>query len=307
MSLRHDHSPSPSKLSPVISSLSLSPRRGRTRPPHSRNNSSRSALRSAEEQLQDIRDGDTSWQRSHPPSVIDSPSVDALPPLVSDSPEANKNRGESTVRVYLHHVRKTDTVPLILLAYEISATVLKKSNRLWATDSVQSRKELYLPVEECRAKAQPCEAPQDKKKNAATAQTLDNKQIPTSVGNGEWPVRLERQFENQEDEMSVSETAEEWVNIPGIGPIQIVSIPSHKLSYFPSTQRRNTIERSTSSPTLESLVVEDKATRDSMDSVASRSSIGSLVEDGVGRVVRFWHDNQGRKKWAKIGKDLIEL
>jgi hypothetical protein len=44
-----------------------------------------------------------------------------------------------------------------------------------------------------------------------------------------------------------------------------------------------------------------------MDSVASRSSIGSMVEDGVGRVVRFWHDNQGRKKWAKIGNDLIEL
>ena len=41
------------------------------------------------------------------------------------------------------------------------------------------------------------------------------------------------------------------------------------------------MERSTSLPTLHSPVAQDKAARDSMDSVVSRSSIGSLVEDGA--------------------------
>jgi hypothetical protein len=310
MSSRHERSPSsPQPSSIANSSVPVSPQKPRARPPHSRNNSSRSALRSAEEQLQDIRDGDTSWQRSHSPSVVDSSSLDGLSPGAENA-EANNNNNakkEPTVRVYLHHVRKTDTLPLLLLAYETSATVLKKSNRLWSTDSIQSRKELYLPMEECGIKAQPCQPPQDPKSKTSAARSLDNKHYHTNIENGEWPVRLDRVSELPDEQQIESDTTEEWVLVPGIGPVQLISIPSHKLSYFPSTQRRNTMERSTSLPTLETLVAEQNAARESMDSVVSRSSIGSLVEDGLGRVVRLWHDNQGRKKWSKIGKDLIEL
>lgn len=64
-------------------------------------------------------------------------------------------------------------------------------------------------------------------------------------------------------------------------------------------QQRDEMERSAS---LDSLVAEDKAARDSMDSVISWSSIWCLVEVGAGMIVRFWHDNQ-----RKIAKDSIEL
>jgi hypothetical protein len=217
-----------------------------------------------------------------------------------------QTKTERTVRVYLHHVRKTDTMPLILLAYEISAAVLKKANRLWATDSIQSREKLYLPVHECGVKAQSCPSPPRSnimfKKDTQIG--LDER-TNAHGDNGEWPPRL-RDQEHSQDHDFEDDTQGEWVTIPGIGHIQIISLPAHRLSYFP-TQRRGTMERSTSLPTLDSLVAQDKAARDSIDSVVSRSSIGSLVEDGVGKIVRFWHDNQGKKKWAKIGKDLIEL
>ena len=280
-----------------------------TRPPARRLNSSKSTLRSAEEQLRDIRQGDTSWQRSNSPLLSESPrsrqsnlssSVDKLDEGDDRVPT------ESQIRVYMHHVRKTDTIPLILLAYEISASVLKKSNRLWAADSIQSREKLYLPVDECRVIATPC-SPTPKTKDTLPNDVqadLDKASKPHGE-NGDWPPRLLNQFVSPRP-AAEAEAPGEWVMIPGIGPVQIVSLPAQKLSYFP-TSHHATMERSTSLPSLDALVGQDKAPRDSMDSVVSRSSIGSFVEDGVGRIIRFWHDNQGRKKWDKIGRDSIEL
>lgn len=265
-------------------------------------NSGRSGLRSAEEQLRDIREGDTSWQLPTS-NGVDKLNGDARD--VAQGGELDIAADLPKVRVYLHQVRKTDTMPLILLAYEISATALKKANRLWSTDSIQSRKELYLPVDECGVKAEQCPPLNIENTKVDNVQTEDPPELSGFVRGQDvgWPLQLEDSgVESSSDEAQ----EQEWVSIPGIGRIQVISIPPHKLSYFP-TIRRNTMERSSSLPTLESLAIQDRPPRDSMDSVASRSSIGSLVEDGVGRLVRYWHDNQGRKKWAKIGKDLIEL
>lgn len=305
MASRHDTSTFESiSLSPSLSSSSRQPR-----PPQSRANSGRSILRSAEEQLRHIREGDTSWQCQQAAS---SDEFSVSRPTSSSSTIVTLNgedpaRTERTVRVYLHHVRKTDTIPLILLAYEISAAVLKKANRLWATDSIQSRDKLYIPVDECGVEPQPCPAPQNSNDySTKNGQVGIDEPVNGHGENGGWPPRLPDQGFPQ-DEDAGDKISEEWVMIPGIGPIQIISLPIHKLSYFP-VQHRGTMERSTSLPTLDSLVAQDKAVRDSMDSAVSRSSsIGSFVEDGVGKIVRFWHDNQGKKKWAKIGKDLIEL
>jgi len=196
-------------------------------------------------------------------------------------------------------------MPLILLAYEISSSDLKKANRLWAADSIQTRERLFLPVDKCGVKAAYCSPPPKPKRTTSNDTPLDL--VPTSRDHGQhgdWPPRLSDKsvFLPPMDE----DVAEEWVMIPGIGPVQIVSLPAQKLSYFPTSQRK-AMERSTSLPGLDSLLAQERTQRNSMDSVVSRSSIGSLVEDGVGRIVRFWHDNQGRKKWAKIGRDSIEL
>jgi hypothetical protein len=305
MASRNDHLLSQPISAPSSRSATPHP----TRPPAQRLNSGKSTLRSAEEQLRDIRQGDTSWQRTNSPLPFDSPrsrqsnsssSVDKL-----DEGDDRATR-EPQIRVYLHHVQKTDTMPLILLAYEISASVLKKSNRLWAADSIQSREKLYLPVDECGVIPVPCSPPLKPKDTLLNGVQADLDKASKAQGeNGEWPPRLPNQSMPQRPP-AAAEAPGEWVMIPGIGPIQIVSLSAQKLSYFPRPHQ-TAMERSSSLPSLDSLVGQDKAPRDSMDSVVSRSSIGSLVEDGVGRIIRFWHDNQGRKKWAKIGRDSIEL
>jgi hypothetical protein len=216
--------------------------------------------------------------------------------------------------VYVHIVRKTDTMPLILLAYGISATALKKANRLWANDSIQIRNELYLPVDQCDVHPQPCSRPGTPQVSSnsthAANGTVHQDTIIHEDENGEWPPLLEitpdYPGERGEPERVEKEEAEEWVMIPEIGPVRIISLQADKLSYFPG-HKRTRMERASSLPGLDSLVAEERPPRDSMDSVVSVSSIGSLVEEGVGRIVRFWHDNHGRRQWARIAKDLIEL
>lgn len=278
-----------------------------TQPSYTRYRSRRSTLRSAEEQLRDIKEGDTSWQGIRTALLHEPPNSYASNYSNKGNVFEGENyaKTESAVRVYLHKVRKTDTLPLILFAYDISANALRKANRLWATDSIQSRQKLYLPVEECAVQLVPCTQPTNSERLPIKTDALQpDGQKNARDSDVEWPRSSEQDLQpeyNGSDEIS-----DEWVMIPGVGPVQVISLPAHKLSYFP-TQESNTMERSASSPAFETLVAEDRATRDSMDSFASRSSIGSLVEDGLGRIVRFWHENQGRKKWAKIGKDIIEL
>src|SRR5271167_2467354 len=184
------------KLSSLQPSSSLPSFPGPPRP-HSRTNSGRStALRSAEEQLRYIREGDTSWQRQHPDSSNESPSS----PTTSSSSTAvamngdDQTKTEQTIRVYLHHVRKTDTMPLILLAYKISATMLKKANRLWSTDSIQSREKLYLPVDDCGVKAQSCPYPPKSNITSKEDKQIGLDERTNAHGdNGEWPPRLRDQ------------------------------------------------------------------------------------------------------------------
>ena len=299
-------------LSVPKSAANLPPNRSsvsqQTSTPHTR---ARSTLRSAQEQLRDIREGDWTWQRRatdlvhsfSSPSQSNESSTDDVPASLVTPPKA-----EPSVRVYLHHVRNADSIPLILLAYAISATELRRANRMWPTDSIHFRKTLYLPVEECGAKPEPCSPPPKSDDSRSDMCNTSNTPLSLRAETGDWPAKtydrtiLDLDAENLRTEAE----PEEWVKIPGIGPVQIVLLPARKLSYFPTPQHTR-IERCTSLPTLESLAQQDKASRDSMDSAVSRSSIGSLVEDGVGRMVRVWHEIQSRKKWAKIGKDLIEL
>jgi hypothetical protein len=194
----------------------------------------------------------------------------------------------------------------MLLAYQISAPVLRKANRLWATDSIQTRDVLHLPVDECNITPETCQPP-IRNNNAPSNRVRGRDDERTQAGPYNEGSIFDVLAQNSD---TITETngvnEEEWVMIPGIGHVEIVALPAHKLSYFPTKQIA--LERTMSLPTLDALVQADKTIpRDSMDSTISRSSLGSLVEDGVARVVRFWQDNQGKRKWARIGKDIIEL
>ena len=303
----------PSRHDPlVLRTTSPSQTASKATPDRPQTNARRSTLKSAEEQLRALKAGDTSWQQRNYVYRLEDTTAES-PPSSSSSTVRSVNgelwttgKAERSVRVYLHHVRKTDTLPLILLAYQISAPVLRKANRLWATDSVQTRDILHLPVEECNITPETCPPPIRNRASLKKAWDREGERIQVDPCNEASIFDVPEQTLDTKVENDSVTDEEEWVIIPGVGQVEIIALPAHSLSYFPTKQAP--MERTTPLPTLDALVQSDKSVpRDSLDSGISRSSLGSLVEDGVTRVVRFWQGNQGKRKWAKIGKDLIEL
>ncbi|KAK5167194.1 uncharacterized protein LTR77_007925 [Saxophila tyrrhenica] len=61
--------------------------------------------------------------------------------------------------VYVHHVKKDDTLAGITIKYNCSANVIRKANRMWPNDTVQSRQTIVLPVDACGVKGKPVAAP----------------------------------------------------------------------------------------------------------------------------------------------------
>ena len=62
--------------------------------------------------------------------------------------------------VYVHHVQKDDTLAGITIKYNCAASVVRKANRMWPNDTVQSRQTIVLPVASCGVKGTPCAAPE---------------------------------------------------------------------------------------------------------------------------------------------------
>ncbi|CDW93625.1 hypothetical protein [Sporisorium scitamineum] len=54
------------------------------------------------------------------------------------------------VRVLIHPVAPTDTLPSLALHYGADIQALRKSNKLWPGDPVQIRKVIYIPVDSCK-------------------------------------------------------------------------------------------------------------------------------------------------------------
>lgn len=54
------------------------------------------------------------------------------------------------MRVLIHPVAPTDTLPSLALHYGADIQVLRKSNKLWPGDPVQIRKVIYIPVDSCK-------------------------------------------------------------------------------------------------------------------------------------------------------------
>ncbi|EAT80060.2 hypothetical protein SNOG_12762 [Parastagonospora nodorum SN15] len=61
--------------------------------------------------------------------------------------------------VYIHKVRPQDTMAGLSIKYNCDQAVLRKSNRMWPNDSVQTKKIVVLPVDACGVKGRPAQGP----------------------------------------------------------------------------------------------------------------------------------------------------
>lgn len=68
--------------------------------------------------------------------------------------------GDRAAMVYVHHVQKDDTLAGITIKYNCAAAVIRKANRMWPNDTVQTRTTIILPVDSCGVKGKPCAGPE---------------------------------------------------------------------------------------------------------------------------------------------------
>ncbi|KAK3696858.1 hypothetical protein LTR37_017764 [Vermiconidia calcicola] len=167
--------------------------------------------------------------------------------------------------VYLHHVQKDDTLAGITIKYNCSANVLRKANRMWPNDTVQSRQTIVLPVDACGVKGRPVPGPEAvillESAGTADAERVDDMQaeeVPTptvkapSLPNGEnsrdRSISISTNATSRRASSSIAAGDEppwhhdSWVLFPNNpNPTEIARLSRRALGYFPPARRKNSM------------------------------------------------------------------
>lgn len=172
--------------------------------------------------------------------------------------------------VYLHHVQKGDTLAGITIKYDCSANTLRRANRMWPNDTVQTRPVILLPVDACGVKGRPIPAPEedllgDDENAAFSAGLAEEVPSTTSLPNGQdRPPRLRSDSNHtnttgeRSSSVAVSNAESEppwhhdsWVLLPGFSkPSEVARLSRRSLGYFPPARRKsNTFSDAGSPPT----------------------------------------------------------
>jgi hypothetical protein len=167
--------------------------------------------------------------------------------------------------VYLHHVQPKDTFVGITIKYNCQPAVIRKANRMWPNDPIQSRKTILLPVASCGVKGRPVLGPQADliEEDLLLDERLSMHESP-SASTDSWHQR-----ENPQTTQSSPETRphssvasivtdaeppwkhESWVLLPNEKePIEIVRLPRQHLGYFPRPRRKSNTFSDIGTPTL---------------------------------------------------------
>ncbi|KAF2835244.1 carbohydrate-binding module family 50 protein [Patellaria atrata CBS 101060] len=164
---------------------------------------------------------------------------------------------EDDALVYIHHVKRSDTVAGITIRYNCQAVVLRKANRMWPNDTPQVRKTLVLPVDACAIKGKPVPGPKEAEEDLLLE---DNKSTsleeltPTStpqMPNG-WSTSRHTSQSNINPRPPSSSTSvsnvdseppwkhDSWVLLPNdTVPTEIARLPRKSLGFFPPARRKS--------------------------------------------------------------------
>ncbi|GAB7340047.1 hypothetical protein MBLNU457_6544t3 [Dothideomycetes sp. NU457] len=167
---------------------------------------------------------------------------------VSAPPGANEDRD---ALVYIHHVKPSDTLAGITIKYNCSAQTLRKANRMWPNDSVQSKKVLVLPVDGCGAKGRKINdserldllsgSPEDQKMAHSPKESKTD--MATRLRNESISTQGERPSSSAISTISEAEapwTHDSWVLLPNSDqPTEIARLSRRSLGYFPPTRRKS--------------------------------------------------------------------
>lgn len=195
--------------------------------------------------------------------------------LSDDHESMSAPPGEDSDRsamVYVHQVQPNDTLAGITIKYNCAAATIRKANRMWPNDTVQSRQTLILPVDSCAVKGKPCEGPE---KGSAidllqSPDPFDAEEVPTPkasqppqdtvLTNGHAvaansitsqrarvPSLITDSVDSSRRGSSSAADAGEppwhhdsWVLLPGFSsPTEIARLSRRALGYFPPARRKS--------------------------------------------------------------------
>jgi hypothetical protein len=158
------------------------------------------------------------------------------------------DRDENTVEdalVYIHKIRREDTLPGVMLKYGCQPDVFRKVNRFWPNDNIQTRKHVFLPVEACSVRGKKVDEPY----LLGLALEDSNRQNGTRLPSGALcdsysgqtttspPAEVSCTTSNAEDHGLIHDS---WVAILSFpDPIEILRMPRKSLGYFPRARRKS--------------------------------------------------------------------
>lgn len=166
--------------------------------------------------------------------------------------------------VYVHKVKTHETLAGLAIRYNCQQGVLRKANRMWAHDSVQSRKVLVVPVDACGVKGKPVsgpllsvETPEEEQEDLlqlgepspAAVNETGNPVVPNEVTNG-WhsksasasslPVPGPPSSTASNTESELPWKHDSWVMLPNDSqPTEIGRLPRKTLGFFPPARRKS--------------------------------------------------------------------
>ncbi|KAH8729104.1 hypothetical protein GQ44DRAFT_737257 [Phaeosphaeriaceae sp. PMI808] len=160
--------------------------------------------------------------------------------------------------VYIHNVRPQDTLAGLSIKYNCEQAILRKSNRMWPNDSVQTKKNIVLPVDACGVKGRPAQGPDvlpeedlllgeygdSSNNNALKVET-------NGLPNG-WNIPRQKNAESNSADSSNADSPwkhDSWVLLPNDKrPTQIGRMPRRALGFFPPARRKSIADSDASTP-----------------------------------------------------------
>ncbi|KAK4544129.1 hypothetical protein LTR36_004627 [Oleoguttula mirabilis] len=188
--------------------------------------------------------------------------------LVSASAPPGEHEDRDAL-VYVHHVKRDDTLAGITIKYNCSANLLRKANRMWPNDTVQTRQAIVLPVDACGVKGKPVPGPEaidllstDSDALAAgEAEEVAGPEPELSNGHAFSRNRTNSASTNASRRPSTSAAAsnhldtdpqwqhDSWVLLPSAGkPTEIARLSRRALGYFPPARRKSNCYSDSNTP-----------------------------------------------------------
>ena len=166
---------------------------------------------------------------------------------------------ESDALVYLHEVKRGDTMAGVTIKYGCPPEVVRKVNRFWPNDYIETRKQVLLPVDSCSVRGKKMNdlelLSSDLQEPRARSEEYRAESVSTEQDILEDTAPLS--LKPSPSALIEDSRHDSWVQIHGFAaPVEVLRLPRRSLAYFPPARRKsmtNPSETSTPKSSLDML------------------------------------------------------